>query len=65
MNCIKNNLKTRIKNIINAKMEYRCHKCNEPIFENYYCDECYAELQKPKKEKENKAKEIRDFIFRL
>jgi hypothetical protein len=46
-------------------MEYRCHKCNEPIFENYYCDECYAELQKPKKEKENKAKEIRDFIFRL
>jgi hypothetical protein len=50
------------------KQECKCHKCEKPISENYYCEECanylkqYQQEQKPK-QKENYAKMIRDSMF--
>jgi hypothetical protein len=49
-------------------IDCRCHKCEKPISENYYCDECASYLnqykQKQKeKPKEKKAKAIHDFMF--
>jgi len=41
----------------------RCHghECNKPVFENYYCETCFTELQNQKqkqKEKENQRAKI-------
>ena len=50
-------------------MKQKCHghECNKPVFDNYYCEACFTELQKQKqkqKEKENKPKAIHDFMFK-
>jgi len=44
-------------------MEQKCygHECNKPVFENYYCETCFTELQNQKqkqKEKENQRAKI-------
>lgn len=46
----------------------KCHglDCNKLVFENYYCPECFNELQtkqKEKRPKQNYAKLIRENIF--
>lgn len=44
------------------------HDCEKLVFENYYCPECFNELQtkqKEKRPKQNYAKLIRENIFNL
>ncbi len=46
----------------------KCHgdECNKPVFENYYCEECFNELQNQKqkeKPKLNGAKLIHESMF--
>jgi hypothetical protein len=49
-------------------MKQKCHghDCNKPVDDNYYCEECYTELQKQKqkpKPKQNEPKAIYDSMF--
>jgi hypothetical protein len=39
-------------------MEQKCHghECNKPVFENYYCETCFTELQNQKQKGNEKPK---------
>jgi hypothetical protein len=39
-------------------MEQKCHghECNKPVFDNYYCEECFTELQNQKQKTKGKGK---------
>jgi hypothetical protein len=43
------------------------HECNKPVFENYYCETCFTELQTKQKENQrpkiNGAKLIHKAMF--
>ena len=36
----------------------RCHghECNKPVFENYYCETCFTELQNQNQKQKEKEK---------
>lgn len=51
------------------KQECKCHKCEKPISENYYCEECasyikqYQYQQKQEQKPKNPAKLIHKAMF--
>jgi hypothetical protein len=39
-------------------MQQKCHghECNKSVFDNYYCEECFTELQNQKQKQKEKEK---------